>query len=71
MGFDRIPKEEEPMRPTTKKPEPDTVRTTLVLDRETWRQLRYRAADTDTNLQAVMTAAIQAYLKAPPKKEPK
>jgi hypothetical protein len=56
---------------TTKKPEPDTVRTTLVLDRETWRQLRYRAAATDSNLQAVMTAAIQAYLKTPPKKESK
>lgn len=55
------------MAPTAKKPESDTVRTTLVLERETWRRLRYRAADEGTNLQAVMTAAIEAYLKATPK----
>jgi hypothetical protein len=55
------------MPTTTKKPAADTVRTTVVLDRETWRRLRYRAADAGTNLQAVMTAAIEHYLKSAPK----
>jgi hypothetical protein len=58
------------MATTTKKPEADTVRTTVVLERETWRRLRYRAVDDGTNLQAVMTAAIEAYLK-PTSKESK
>jgi hypothetical protein len=60
------------MPPTTtpKKPAAETVRTTVVLDREMWRRLRYRAVDAGTNLQAVMTAAFEHYLKNAPK-EPK
>jgi predicted HicB family RNase H-like nuclease len=51
----------------------DRYQTTVRVRRETWRQLRYRAADEETSIQTVIDRALELYLKTalPSAKAPK
>jgi hypothetical protein len=47
------------------------VKTTLYVDETLWHQAKIRAAVERKNLTEILAAALAAYLKQPPKKEPK
>jgi hypothetical protein len=44
--------------------QPDTVKTTLRLPADLWRQARIRALDERTDYQAIVARALKAYLAA-------
>ncbi len=45
------------------------VKTTMVLPKDVWKAAKIRAVEEDRDLNAVVIAAVEAYLKTRPRKE--
>ena len=47
----------------------EKMKTTMILPRELWKRAKVRAMDDGTDLSGIVIEALEAYLKAKPRKE--